>query len=262
MSRNFRRGLALVAALGTLAHAQAGGIAFDSQPGENSVAFTSMVGKLGGAVTTVLDFETHPLGPLQAGHHAAQGVTMTLVGSNFSFNGVYNYRNDYGGSVSGYGPNSSGEGVAAESRAFGAFSPNQPWSLVLDFDRPVLGAGLYVIDLFNGLGNRRTTLAAYSGAGGSGTLLATATAPDFNYQLYNQLFLGVATDTAVPAIRSVVFTNPVPYAGDGIALDNIRIATAVPEPASAGLLALGLAGLLAGGRPGRPSRSIRSSCRP
>ena len=65
----------------------------------------------------------------------------------------------------------------------------------------------------------------------------TASAPAYNYQLYNQLFLGVATDSAVPAIRSVVFTNPVPIAGDGIALDNLRIATPVPEPVPGALLA-------------------------
>jgi PEP-CTERM motif len=222
------------------ASAHAGGLAFDSQPASNSVAFANHLAGLGAGAITTLDFETHPLGALQPGHYAAQGVTMTLVGGNLSFNEVYDYRNNYSGTVFGFGPNSSAEGPASESRAYSAFSPDQPWQLVLDFAQPVLGAGLYVIDLFNGLGNRRTTLAAYDGAGGSGQLLAMATAPDYNYQLYNKLFLGVATDNAVAVIRSVVFTNPLPVAGDGIALDDIRIAAAVPEPGTWGLLAAGL----------------------
>jgi hypothetical protein len=131
--------------------------------------------------------------------------------------------------------------VADEGRAFGAFSASSPWTLTVDFDAPVLGVGLFVIDLFNGLGNRTTTLAAYDGADGTGTLLATASAPAYNYQLYNKLFLGVASSSAVANIRSVVFTNPLPIAGDGIALDDLRIAHAVPEPGTWLLMLGGLA---------------------
>lgn len=214
--------------------------AFDSHPASNSTEWAAYVQSHGGAVTTTLDFETHPLGALQPEFYAGLGVHMALAGSTFTFNEVYNYRNNYNGTVSGYGPNSSAEGVAAESRAYGAYNPNGPWTLTLSFDQAVQGGGLYVIDLFNGLGNRRTTLAAYDGIGGTGTLLATATAPDYNYQLYNKLFLGVASDTA--NIRSLVFTNPAPYAGDGIAIDDIRIASPVPvpEPATYALMLAGL----------------------
>lgn len=226
-----------------LGSAQAGGLAFDSHPASNSADWAAHLATLGAAPALSLDFETHPLGPLQQEHYAAQGVHMALQGTGFSFNAVYDYRNDYTGTVSGYGPNSSAEGRAAESRAFSAYSGSGAWTLTLDFDRPVLGAGLFVIDLFNGLGNRTTTLAAYDGAHGSGNLLATASAPAYNYQLYNQLFLGVANDGPVASIRSVVFTNPLPYAGDGIALDNLRIAAPVPEPGAAGLLASGLLAL-------------------
>jgi hypothetical protein len=89
--------------------------------------------------------------------------------------------------------------------------------------------------------NRTTTLAAYGGAEGTGTLLATASAPAYNFQLYNKLFLGVASSSAVANIRSVVFTNPLPIAGDGIALDDLRIANAVPDPGTWLLMLGGLA---------------------
>ncbi len=233
--------------------AQAGSTTFADNPAGNSADWAAYVQNHGGAVAATLDFEAHPLGALQPELYAGQGIHMTLAGSNITFNAVYDYRNDYGGTVYGYGPNSSGEGPAAESRAFSAYDPDGPWTLTLSFDQAVMGAGLFVIDLFNGLGNRRATLAAYDGVNGSGSLLATAIAPDYNYQLYNKLFLGVASDSA--NIRSVVFTNPAPYAGDGIALDDIRVATPVPEPATYALMlaGLGLVGFVA-----RPSKFTSS----
>jgi hypothetical protein len=223
--------------------ASAGGLAFDTHPNSNSVEWANYLATQDAATSLTVDFETHPLGPLQGEWYASSGVHMALGGSGFSFNAVYDYRNDYGGSVYGYGPNSSGEGVASESRAFSAYSANNPWTLTVTFDSAVVGAGLFVTDLFNGYGNRTTTLAAYDGANGTGTLLATASAPAFNYQLYNKLFLGVASDSAVANIRSVVFTNPVPYAGDGIAIDDLRIATTVPEPGTWALMLSGLVGV-------------------
>lgn len=218
-------------------NAQAATMAFADHPNTNSQDWTNYVVSHGGSVALTLDFESHPLGALQEAFYASQGVHMTLAASSLSYNAVQDYRNNYNGTVYGYGPNSSGEGLASENRNFAAYNPNGAWTLTLSFDQAVMGTGLYVIDLFNGLGNRRTTLAAYDGVDGSGNLLALATAPDYNFQLYNKVFLGVAADSA--SIRSVVFTNPYPYYGDGIALDDIRIA-AVPEPRTGTLMMVGL----------------------
>ncbi len=232
--------LCLILAAGLSANAAyASASAFANNPATNSIDWTNQVTSLGGLVNTSINFETHPLGALQPSFYAGLGVNMVLSGSQFTFNEVYDYRNNYNGTVSGYGPNSPGEGVTAESRAFSAYNPNGAWSLTLNFDQAVLGAGLFVIDLFNGLGDRTVTLSAYDGINGTGNLLTTASAPSYNYQLYNKLFLGVANDTATPSIRSVLLTNPYPYYGDGIALDDIRVA-AVPEPETYALMLAGL----------------------
>lgn len=236
-------GMSAAFSIATSTHAAV--IAFDSNPTANSINWANQISTLGATVNTAIDFESHPLGALQGEFYAGLGVHMTLAGSNITYNEVQDYKNNYGGTIYGYGPNSSGEGIASESRNFSAYNPNGSWTLTLSFDQAVLGAGLYVIDLFNGLGDRTTTLAAYDGMNGTGNLLSTASAPAYNFQLYNKLFLGVAQDGGAAAIRSVVFTNPYPYYGDGIALDDIRFApAAVPVPAAAWLLGSGLLGLV------------------
>ncbi len=227
----------ILAASLTAGAAHASATAYANNPTGNSTDWTNRITSLGGVIDTSINFETHPLGALQPGFYAGRGVNMVLSGSQT--NQVFDYRNNYNGTVSGYGLNSPGEGVAAESKAFSAYNSDGAWTLTLNFDQAVLGAGLFVIDLFNGLGNRTVTLSAYDGINGTGNLLATASAPSYNYQLYNKLFLGVANDSSTPSIHSVVFTNPTPLYGDGIALDDIRVA-AVPEPETWAMLLAGL----------------------
>lgn len=230
------------AALIAAGSAQAATTGFVANPTANSTDWTQYVTSLGSPIDLDVDFETHPLGALQGNHYqATDGVTMTLGGSNFSFNAVYTYFNNYTGSVDG--SLSAAEGLTAENqRVYSAYSTTGAWTLTFDFDAPVLGFGLDVIDLYNPWGDRTVTIAAYDGAGGTGNLLGSFSALQRNFQLYNKYFMGLASDAA--EIRSVVFTNPYPYYGDGIALDNVRVALApnpVPEPETWALMAGGLA---------------------
>jgi len=74
-----------------------------------------------------------------------------------------------------------------------------------------------VVDKFTGGGMR---LKGYTGPQGTGNLLATATAPNSNYQRNNMVFMGV-TDGGVNSIRSVVWNIP-NNGGDVVGIDDIR----------------------------------------
>lgn len=230
----------LVAAVLGAGPAHAAVTTFVDNPTGNSTDWNGYVTGLGSPVNLDVNFDSHPLGGLVGNFYAASdGVTMTLAGA--TSNQVYVNQNNYGGSLDGM--LSPGEGPALQGqRVFTAYNPGGAWTLTFDFATPVLGVGLDVIDLYNPWGDRTMTIAAYSGAGGTGTLLGSASAMQRNFQLYNKYFMGLASNTA--DIRSFVVGNPYPFYGDGVILDNVRIALApVPEPGTWAMLAAGL-GLL------------------
>lgn len=237
-----RLSVAFASVLLATGSAQAALSTFVSNPGSNSVDWTQYVQSLGSPIDLNVDFESHALGDFDGDHYAqTDGVTMTLAGSNFAVADVVLNFNNYNGSLDGN--TSAAEGVADENQhVFAAYSSTGPWTLTVSFATPVSGFGLDVIDLYNPWGNRTVTLAAYTGTNGTGTMLGTASALQYNFQLYNKYFMGLASDT--PNIGSVVFTNPHPFYGDGIFLDSMRMALApVPEPGTWALTVAGL-GLL------------------
>ena len=230
----------LVATILGAGHANAAVTTFVANPTGNSTDWTQHVTGLGSPVDLDVNFDTHPIGALDGNFYTlSDGVTMTLSGA--SSQQVLVNQNDYAGSFGG--AMSPGEGPAAVGqRVFTAYNPGGFWSLTIDFAAPVLGVGIDVVDLYNPWGDRTVTIAAYDGIGGTGTLLGSANALPLNFQLYNKYFMGLASDTT--NIRSFVVTNPYPYYGDGISLDNVRVALApVPEPGTWAMLGVGL-GLL------------------
>ena len=112
--------------------------------------------------------------------------------------------------------------------------------LPVAFATPVSGVGLYVGDHYDPFGTDAVVLEAFSGANGTGASLGTFTLPSYNFQLGNQVFMGLASATR--EIGSVVLTDGLAASGDGVYLDNFQIAgLEIPEPTGIGAVLLGLA---------------------
>ncbi len=221
------------------AHAQLTG--FVNNPTTNSTDFNTFVTALGGVINTNLDFEGHPIGPLQSTFYlVSDGVTIT---TNQSGNQV----------AAGPGPSqsntfstplSSGEGVHPNSNYLG-FGVEEPNTVTFSFNSPISAFGLFTIDLFNPSNNSIISITAFDGQNGAGTQLGSFNSLAFNFQQDNLYFEGLADTVGANSISSVVVSRTTNGSGDISGLDNIRFArgsgvVAVPE---AGTLALALPAL-------------------
>ena len=144
-------------------------------------------------------------------------------------------------------PLSPGEGAHASSNYLSDGAAVS--DLIIDFMQPVFGFGLQTIDHFNPGASNFLRLDAYSGAGGTGTLLGSVTSLAFNFQANNLYFMGLSDDTG-NVIQSAVFRDLSTSTGDTIGLDDfvfsrLEIANQVPEPSTLAFLGLGLMGLAA-----------------
>lgn len=228
--------LAVAAALAATP-AQAALTGFLSNPAGNSTDWAAHVtGVLGLGINTAADFTTVPLGALAPGfYQPSLGLTITTTGSF----GIVDYSSVPSGSLNC--PCSTGEGPLPPSRVL---LQGDVSTMTLSFDAPVNAVGFFHGDKFNPFGTDPTTLLAYDGANGTGTLLGTFALPTNSYQLGYQVFLGLASDTA--NIRSLVVTDGFSGTGDGTYIDNIRFSqVASPEPASLALLGAGVIALAA-----------------
>ena len=244
------RYLAVLALLCAVIPASATVLTFTTNVTGNSVDFANAVTGAGGSVIT-LDFNGLPtgVGALNANGSFYSGVTMSGTGG---FGDITNGTGPADGNTFS-SPLSSGEGAHAASNYVGNGNPGN--SFTVNFDTPTMGAGLYLIDLFNpsacfdGVNFfpcSPATLQAYTGANGTGTLLGTGTAADFNFQNNNLYFMGIVSTNS--DIGSVVFTDNSSHdVGDHIGLDDFKYAGPgtgqVPEPGSLLLLGTGMLGL-------------------
>jgi hypothetical protein len=199
-----------------------------------------------------INFDTDPQGVIAGNVRTytiggGQSVKMTVTGmfANWGVNDT-----DAGPSEAGnLLPTSPGEGPHPAGNPFlGPNAPNTfgkntaPGTVIFSFVQtahptvlePVGSFGVFVIDLFNPPAvPNADTISVYTGIDGTGTLLGTFTAASFNFQMNNLYFMGVVS--TINDIGSVVFTNVGTY-GDYVALDNVRFATGIPEPASLALV--------------------------
>jgi len=192
-----------------------GGVA---TPYLNRTSFnTAMTGVL---MNTQANFETHPLGALVSNHYAGIGISSMTTTSGT----VQNTAGPAQGNTAGAIP---GEGLHPVSRCLSGISPTSTFTM--SFNLPVGGAGLMVVDKFTGGG---MTFKAYDGPSGTGTLLATATAPTSNYQMNNMVFLGIVDGSH--SISSVVWFIP-NNGGDVVAIDDIRFGAGGSGPENCSL---------------------------
>ncbi len=216
-----------------------------NNPTGDSTDFTAGVTALGGSVTTL------DVGTLSTG---ALNTTAFLVSNGVTLTGTGSFATVSAGAGPGQGntfspPLSAGEGPHAAANWIGEnITFGGSGSLTVSFNKPVLGAGLYLIDLFNppacGGGGPcdDVTIQAFTGANGTGTSLGIFHAVEDNFQPNHLYFMGITSSGG--DIGSIVLTQPANPSADLIGLGNILYGAGgpspVPEPSTVGLMLLGI----------------------
>ena len=196
---------------------------YANNPTGNSTDFATGVAGILGSISTYT-FDTLPTGVLSPS--AYPGLTLAATGE---FNNVVNGEGPADGN-SFSTPLSPGEGLHPVSNYLGS-GGGFTGGLTVDFSTPVLGFGLYTIDVFtpSSFSNADNfSLSAYTGADGGGTLLGTATGLQFNFQTDNLYFLGITSSAA--NIRSVIFSSDGSGSDDNVGLDNLEVASSAGRP--------------------------------
>ena len=237
--KHFNNTFIATAALGLLvaaAPASASVIGFTSNATGNAAAWTASANGLGAPIDTSINFDAHPTGALQGNFYAGLGVTLSSTGDS----NTVTFGAGPGQGNTSSGPLSSGEGLHAASNYL--FDGGNASSFTVLFSTPVYGAGLYVIDYFNPVGNNPLTVEAFDAANMSLGLYSSVAA---NFQQNNLYFMGVTSSAG--DIAKLVFTDVNSETGDTTGIDNVVFATGtgnnVPEPGALALVGLALAGL-------------------
>lgn len=186
---------------------------FVDNPTGNSTDWRDEVAGLGGKVNENINFNAHELGTLDNEFYfESDGVTFATSGP---INQVKFGAGPGQGNVTSP-PLSDGEGVHPASNYLHATAG--PSKLTLTFEKPVLGAGLFIIDFFSPARANTIFISAYTGPEGTGDLLGKFESVRFNFQKNKMYFMGVTSSDK--DIGSVVF-DITGGQGDVIGIDDI-----------------------------------------
>lgn len=221
--------------LGTTCAALSAVTGFVSSPAANAGNWATHVTGTGATISTIVDFESHPIGPLDGNFYSAQGVTMTI--STPRFQGVLDVTGVPSGSTDC--PCSTGEGPFPLSRAL-IYSDQV--ILRVSFSSAISAFGMLTGDHYDPAGDDPITIEAFTGTDGTGASLGSFTSAPFNFQLGYSYFMGLASNAN--NIRSIVISDAFSGTNDGVDLDNFQVGViGVPEPGSLAILACSLLGL-------------------
>ena len=226
----------------SICSARAGVTIYSGNIAGNSTDFNNGVAANGGSIAT-FTFNDLSVGALDPNAYLGAGLTLNATGSFATIQ--CGERPADGNNFSD--PVSSGEGLHAISNYHGGYS--SVGTLTATFASPVLGVGLFTIDLFNpesiGYTADILTLSAFTGPDGTGTLLGTAIAPGYKFQNDYLYFFGILSTAS--DIHSIILSEDGSESGDAIGLDDLKVATggipAIPEPATLWLAGVALLGL-------------------
>jgi PKD repeat protein len=190
-------------------------IGFVAAPPGNLADWTAAVAARNGTVNTAVNFDDHPLGPLQANFYAGVGVTLAATGAldTVTFGAGPGQTPD--------NPNLPPETLHPASRHLAEVGL-QLATLTVSFAAPVGAVGLSVIDYFNTTGNNEIHIEAYTGPNGTGTSLGRFLGAVGNFQTNRSYFMGVVSDAN--DIGSLVFRDVSTALGDSIGVDDVRFA--------------------------------------
>lgn len=182
----------------------------------NSADWRDEVAGLGGKVNENVNFDAHDLGTLDNGFYTeSDGLTFATSGP---IDQVQFGEGPGQGNVTSP-PLSDGEGVHPASNYLHATAA--PAKLTLTFEKPVLGAGLFIIDFFSPARANTIFISAYTGPEGTGDLLGKFASVEFNFQKNKMYFMGITSGDK--DIGSVVF-DITGGQGDVIGIDDVLIA--------------------------------------
>ncbi|MFO0894143.1 MAG: dockerin type I repeat-containing protein [Phycisphaerales bacterium] len=213
--RALRAAITLLSALLPATVAAGGVVVFADNPEGNSLDMAAWVsGQCRCAVDGTVDFESHPEGELVADFYP--GVLLE------GFNVLVTHGP---GSLEGTDapPQSPGEGPLGPYQGYTANgSTADGWSLTASFAAPVLAAGFFTADVFDGFGDNGLLVEAFDDVSGGGTLLGSTMTAAWNFELNARYFVGLGDPLG--RIRSIRISIPTVLYGDSQYVDGILFA--------------------------------------